>query len=108
MQSVQPMQRLSSTRATDGRIIRGILVSDLPCCEQSSWVLELDLDEAGGFDYALGKCARCGTPWLSVFCVASSISGYEPVNPADLGQMRSLPAGPKRKAFMRKWGDDNL
>ena len=83
-------------------------MSNLPCCKEFSWISELDLDHAGGFEYTLGKCDRCGAYWMSVFCVASGISGYEPVNLSDVERMRSLPAGPERKAFMRNWGDKNI
>ena len=83
-------------------------MSQLPCCEGSSWIAELDLDHAGGFEHALGRCARCGAHWMNVFCVASGINGYEPVKPSDVEQMRSLPAGPERKAFMRDWAEKNI
>ena len=69
---------------------------------------ELDLDHAAGFEYTLGKCDRCGAHWMNVFCVASGISAYEPVNLSDVERMRSLPAGQERKAFMRRWADKNI
>jgi hypothetical protein len=78
------------------------------CCMKASWVSELDLGHAGGFDYLLGRCGECGTPWLNVFCVASGITGLEPVSPADVERMKSIPAGPELKAFMRQWGEENL
>jgi hypothetical protein len=83
-------------------------MSDLACCGESAWIPELDLDHAGGFEFTLGKCGRCGAQWMSVFCVASGIGGHERVKPDDAGRMRSLPAGPERKAFMRAWADRNI
>ena len=83
-------------------------MNDLPCCKAPSWVAEIDLDHAGGFDFMLGKCERCGTYWMNVFCVASSTTGYEPVNPDDVERMRTFPSGPERKAFMRAWADEHL
>ena len=78
------------------------------CCAKPSWTPELDLDAAGGFDFLLGKCAACGAYSMNVFCVASSVTGYEPVRPTDVERMKSMPPGPERKAFMRNWGDKNL
>ena len=79
----------------------------LTCCEKSSWISERDLDHAGGFEYVLGKCDRCGAYWMSVFCVASGISGFEPVSSSDVERMKRIPAGPELKAFMRSWGEKN-
>ena len=45
---------------------------------------------------------------MNVFCVASGITGLEPVSPADVERMKSIPAGPELKAFMRQWGQENL
>ena len=56
----------------------------------------------------LYEAQECGTPWMNVFCVASGITGLEPVSPADVERMKSLPAGPELKAFMRQWGEENL
>jgi hypothetical protein len=78
------------------------------CCKKPSWILELDLDHAGGFEYALGKCGRCGAYALNVFCVATSITGFEPVSVSDVERMKTIPSGPERKAFMREWGEKNL
>lgn len=83
-------------------------MSQLTCCEKSSWVSELDLDHAAGFEYILGRCDRCGAHWMNVFCVASGITGFEPVSLADVERMNSVPAGAERKAFMRNWGEKNL
>ena len=78
------------------------------CCKKASWISELDLDHAGGFEYMLGKCDRCGAYWMNVFCVASGISGFEPVSLSDVERMKSIPAGPELKAFMRNWGEKNI
>lgn len=79
----------------------------LSCCEKASWVPELDLDHAGGFEFTLGKCDRCGTLWMHVYCTATSIGAYEPVNPSDAERMRALAPGLERKAFMRDWVENN-
>ena len=78
------------------------------CCKEPSWVSELDLGEAGGFDYLLGRCDRCGTYTMNVFCVVTGITGYEPVTVRDLEKMKSLGSGPELKVFMRQWGEENM
>lgn len=45
---------------------------------------------------------------MSVFCVASGISGYEPVTPTDVDVIRSISDGPELKEFVRQWGNVNL
>jgi hypothetical protein len=83
-------------------------MSQLNCCKKPAWREERDLGSAAGFEYILGKCARCGAYRMSVFCVASSISGYEPVSEDDIGRMKSIESAPELKAFMRQWGDKNI
>ncbi len=80
----------------------------LSCCEESSWVPERDLDHAAGFEYVLGKCRHCGMPWMSVFCVASGIGGYERVTPTDVEAINALRDAGERKEFMRGWAARNL
>lgn len=80
----------------------------LTCCEKPSWASQVDLGHAGGFEYMLGKCDRCGAHWMNVFCVATGTTGLEPVSMADVERMKSIPVGPELKAFMRSWGDKNL
>lgn len=81
--------------------------TNLSCCNEASWVPEFDLDQAGGFEFMLGKCDRCGTPWMDVYCTATSIGAYEPVSPSDVERMRAFTPGPERKAFMRDWVGNN-
>jgi hypothetical protein len=83
-------------------------MGQLTCCQDSFWVPERDLEHAGGFEYVLGACSRCGEPWMSVFCVATGISGFEPVTPADVEAIRSIRDARELKEFMRRWGDKNL
>ena len=83
-------------------------MSFLTCCENSVWVSELDLGQAAGFEYMLGTCDRCGAYWMNVFCVASGITGFEPVGSTDVECMKAIPAGPEQKAFMRSWGEKSL
>jgi len=45
---------------------------------------------------------------MGVFCVASGISGYEPVAPEDVEAIRSIPDWPELKEFVRRWGNENL
>jgi hypothetical protein len=80
----------------------------LTCCKDSSWELERDLGHADGFEYLLGKCRQCGTPWMNVFCVATGISGYEPVTAGDAERMNSIADGPELKEFVRDWGRKNI
>jgi hypothetical protein len=85
------------------------LAMDQPtCCKKPSWISELDLGHAGGFEYILGKCDGCGAYSMNVFCVASGITGFETVSLSDVERMKSTPAGPELKALMRNWGDKNL
>jgi hypothetical protein len=83
-------------------------MAHLACCKDSSWVAERDLGHAEGLEYSLGKCSRCGAPWMSVFCVASGVAGYEHVAPADVETIQSIKDGPALEGFMRRWGDNNL
>jgi hypothetical protein len=83
-------------------------VSELNCCGKPAWRAERDLGSASGFEYVLGKCARCGAYRMNVFCVATGISGYEQVSPADIERMKAIASGPDLKAFMRQWGDKNI
>jgi hypothetical protein len=78
------------------------------CCTKPSWVADVDLAHAGGFEYLLGQCNACGAWSMNVFCVASATTGFESVSPTDVARMKSIPAGPERKGFMRNWGDKNL
>jgi hypothetical protein len=83
-------------------------MGQLTCCETSTWVFERDLAHTGGFDYLLGKCGRCGAAWMSVFCVASGVCGYERVTQADAEAIHSIRDDRELKAFVRRWGDTNL
>ena len=87
-------------------------MGQLTCCIVArflpSWVPERDLEHAGGFEYVLGKCRWCRAPWMSVFCTASGMSGYERVTPADVEAIQSIRDGRKLTEFMRHWGDKNL
>ena len=78
------------------------------CCKKPLWISELDLGHAAGFEYILGKCDRCGTYWMNVFCVATGITGYEPVSSSDIERMKSISDWLELKAFMRNWGEKNL
>jgi len=80
----------------------------LTCCTAPSWTSERDLHHAGGFEYTLGKCRRCGTPWMSVYCTASSMSGYERITQADVEAILSMRDARELKEFMRQWAERNL
>jgi hypothetical protein len=80
----------------------------LACCKKSSWVSELDLGYVRGFEFILGKCDRCGTYWMNVFCVATGITGFERVSSTDVERMKSISTGPELKVFMRSWGEENI
>ena len=84
----------------------------LTCCLAArylpSWSPGRDLEHAGGFEFVLGKCRWCRTPWMSVFSTASSISGYERVKAADVEASHSIQDARELKEFMRRWGDKNL
>jgi len=45
---------------------------------------------------------------MNVFCVASGITGFEPVSVTDVERMKSISDGRELKAYMRSWGDINL
>jgi hypothetical protein len=45
---------------------------------------------------------------MNVFCVATGITGYEPVAIADIARFRSAADGPELKELMRQWGRKNL
>ena len=83
-------------------------MKELTCCQDSVWALVLDLPSASGFEYVLGKCETCGTPWMNVFCVASSITGFEPISQNDVAKIHSITDYAELKQFLREWGDANL
>lgn len=83
-------------------------MAQLTCCKDPSWASERDLGQAEGFDYLLGKCSRCGTPWMNVFCSATGVTGYEHVVASDVEAIRRIAGGSELKEFMRRWGNKNL
>ena len=83
-------------------------MSQLTCCQDPSWVLERDLGSAEGFEYLIGKCSCCGAPWMNVFCVASGITGYERVTPAEVEAFQSIRDGPELKSFLRRWSNESV
>jgi len=83
-------------------------MDEMTCCTESVWVAQRDLGSAEGFEYLLGKCGRCGTPWMNVFCVATGITGYERVTPSDVAAIQSISDNRELKEFMRRWGNENL
>lgn len=78
------------------------------CCGTPRWKEDDDLGSAGGFEFLLGRCENCGTPWMNVFCVATGITGYEPVSSTDAERMRAIATAAELKAFMRAWGEKHL
>jgi hypothetical protein len=84
----------------------------LTCCLVArflpSWVPKRDLEHAGGFEYLLGKCRWCGTPWMKVYCTASSIGQFERVTSADVEAIGAIHDPRELKEFMRRWGEKNL
>jgi hypothetical protein len=87
-------------------------MSQLTCCFVAkylpSWVPKRDLEHAGGFEYVLGKCFWCRTPWMNVFSTASGVGGFERVSRADVEAIGAIQDGRELKEFMRRWGDTNL
>ena len=83
-------------------------MKELTCCEDSVWALVLALPSASGFEYVLGKCETCGAPWMNVFCVASSITGFERISPDDVEKILSTTDSAELKQLLRGWGDANL
>jgi hypothetical protein len=83
-------------------------MDELTCCKDSSWVPGRDLASADGFEFVLGQCGHCRTPWMNVFCVATGITGYERVKPVDVEAIRAIVDGAELKQYMRRWGDANL
>jgi hypothetical protein len=45
---------------------------------------------------------------MNVFCVASGVTGYEPLTPADVQAIQPLQEGTHLKDFMRGWARTNL
>ncbi len=78
------------------------------CCKKPSWIAELDLAHAAGFEYMLGKCDQCGAYSMNVFCVATSMTGFEPVSLTDVERMKSLTDANELKEFMRNWCEKNI
>ena len=74
------------------------------CCATAKWVAERDLGHARGFEFDLGRCERCGTPWMYAYCVASSMGGYEPISREEAGKLKGL-AQAELAAEVRAWGN---
>jgi hypothetical protein len=83
-------------------------VSKPDCCKRPAWAAELDLGSARGFEYALGRCAACGAYRMNVFCVATGITGFEPVTASDIERLRAARDSPELKALLCDWEDANL
>ena len=83
-------------------------MGELTCCPASSWAPTRELGSAEGFECSLGKCLRCGTPWMNVFCVASGVTGFERVSPEDLQAIQALADGAELKRLVRHWVSQNL
>ena len=84
-------------------------MNELTCCNSSNWGPETtDLGRADSFEFLLGTCTNCGTYWLNVFCVATAITGYEPVSKEDAAAMLSATPGPAQKALMKAWSREHL
>jgi protein-S-isoprenylcysteine O-methyltransferase Ste14 len=99
---------LDASTAGQNRLGFEIARSRPTCCKRPSWSSEVDLGHAAGFEYILGKCDRCGRYWMNVFCVASGITGFEPVSLSDVEQMKSVQTWHELKALMRKWDEEHL
>jgi hypothetical protein len=67
-----------------------------------------DLGHADSFEFMLSKCCNCGSYWLHVFCVATSIADYEPVSDSDAAAMLATSPGKERKHFMSNWAYEHL
>jgi hypothetical protein len=80
-----------------------IVPSPLDCCARSKWVAERDVGSASGFDMSLGRCGSCGTPWMGVYCTASSVGGFERVTTGDAEKIRAIEDPQELRAFMKGW-----
>jgi hypothetical protein len=67
-----------------------------------------DLGHANSFEFMLTSCTQCGAYWMSVFCVASGVSGFEPVTAEDAAVMLAMEVGRERKELLRNWRDIHL
>ena len=72
------------------------------CCPRPAWVKERDLQGANGFEFDLGRCQRCGTPCMRVYCAATSRGGFEPVTSGEADRLMALPDEEIRET-MRAW-----
>jgi hypothetical protein len=83
--------------------------NEINCCQKPIISnSEEDLGHAESMEYVLFQCENCGKHWLNVFCVASSIAGFEPISEIDVSTVLNLGKGSERKAFMKEWGRENL
>ena len=83
-------------------------MEEMNCCERAEWIGRRDLAHARGFEFDLGECAGCGAMWLSVFCVATSGSGYERLSAVEVESIEAAIARGELKAFMKRWADERL
>lgn len=78
------------------------------CCDRPELTNLVDWGHARSFDLTHGTCKGCGAQWLNVFCVATAITGYEPVSDRDVQAVRSATPGPDRKNLLKAWVDEHL
>ena len=81
----------------------------LNCCKTPGLSRStMDLGHASGFEFSHATCTGCGAHWLSVFCVASSVSGMERVSDEDAGAMLAPQSPEALKKVMKAWADRHL
>lgn len=71
-------------------------------CVRHALIHLVDLPSAGGFEFDLYGCRRCGYREMRCFCVASGVSGTEAVTPEDAAIMMGREPS-ALKQFMKEW-----
>jgi hypothetical protein len=81
----------------------------LNCCSKPQLsASKEELGSARGFEFTHATCTSCGAHWLQVYCVATSIPGFERVSDQDAKAMLAEHSVEEHKKIMQAWADQHL
>ncbi len=71
------------------------------CCDRQQFEQVADLEQAGGFDFDLGRCASCGAWLMAVFWGASTTCNVIPEEQAE--HFLGLQGTPELRRALKAW-----
>jgi hypothetical protein len=81
----------------------------LNCCRTPRLSASKDgLGQARGFEFTHATCTSCGAHWLEVYCVATSVPGFERISDQEASAMLAEQSVEAHKALMKGWADRHL